>query len=129
MPDLLTFKIRSEFPEGLLEELCNLIARRIDDIVSVVLANVLKDLTACPSLENAGLAKDEIVVRWLRPQDLDGKVLSAFRVLGRDMHEGRIFGHSSSSVLSDGESGDSVAADPRNDATPDTSVKGVRDDA
>lgn len=26
-------------------------------------------------------------------------------------------------------SGDSVAADPRNDATPDTSAKGVRDDA
>lgn len=36
---------------------------------------------------------------------------------------------SSSSVLADGESGDSVAADPRNDATPDPSVKGVRDDA
>lgn len=34
----------------------------------------------------------------------------------------------SSSVVADGESGDSVAADPRNDATPDTSDKGVRDD-
>ncbi|AQS90481.1 hypothetical protein A0U94_05350 [Gluconobacter albidus] len=42
---------------------------------------------------------------------------------------GQVFTHdSSSSVLADGESGDSVAADPRNDATPDTSVKGVRDD-
>ena len=42
----------------------------------------------------------------------------------------RKFTHSSSSsVVADGESGDSVAADPRNDATPDTSVKGVRDDA
>ncbi len=35
---------------------------------------------------------------------------------------------SSSSVLADGESGDSVAADPRNDGTTDTSEKGVRDD-
>lgn len=35
----------------------------------------------------------------------------------------------SSSVVADGESGDSVVADPRNDATPDTSEKGVRDDA
>lgn len=43
---------------------------------------------------------------------------------------GQVFTHSSSSSLvADGESGDSVAADPRNDATPDTSVKGVRDDA
>lgn len=38
------------------------------------------------------------------------------------------FPSGSSSVLADGESGDSVAADPRNDATPDTSEKGVRDD-
>lgn len=41
----------------------------------------------------------------------------------------RKFAHSSSSsVVADGESGDSVAADPRNDATPDTSAKGVRGD-
>ncbi|MBS1091022.1 hypothetical protein JK208_05305 [Gluconobacter sp. Dm-74] len=46
-----------------------------------------------------------------------------------EKHVGRQFTHSSSSsVLADGESGDSVAADPRNDATPDTSEKGVRDD-
>ncbi|MBS1054794.1 hypothetical protein [Gluconobacter kondonii] len=42
---------------------------------------------------------------------------------------GHVFTHSSSSsVVADGESGDSVAADPRNDATPYTSLKGVRDD-
>ncbi|WP_408872911.1 hypothetical protein [Gluconobacter roseus] len=42
---------------------------------------------------------------------------------------GQVFTHSSSSsVVADGESGDSVAADPRNDATSDTSAKGVRDD-
>lgn len=42
---------------------------------------------------------------------------------------GHVVTHSSSSsVLADGESGDSVAADPRDDATPDTSDKGVRDD-
>ncbi|MBS1082360.1 hypothetical protein [Gluconobacter kondonii] len=41
---------------------------------------------------------------------------------------GQVFTHNSSSSA-DGESGDSVAADPRNDATPDTSEKGVRDDA
>lgn len=128
MSETLTFKIRSEFPEGLIEELGNLIARRVDDLIPVVLANVLKDLTARPNLETAGLAKDEIVVRWLRPQDLDGKVLSAFRALGRDMHEGRIFGHGSSSVVTDGDSGDSVAADPRNNGTPDTCEKGVNGD-
>ncbi|MBS1040967.1 hypothetical protein JK203_08905 [Gluconobacter cerinus] len=36
---------------------------------------------------------------------------------------------SSSSVLADGDNGDSVAADPRNNATPDTSVWGVNGDA
>lgn len=36
---------------------------------------------------------------------------------------------SSSSVLADGDSGDSVAADPRNNGTPDTSEKGVNGDA
>ena len=36
---------------------------------------------------------------------------------------------SSSSVLVDGDSGDSVAADPRNNGTPDTSEKGVNGDA
>jgi|GEM_PF-5364070 len=45
-----------------------------------------------------------------------------------EKHVGRQFTHNSSSSA-DGESGDSVAADPCNDATPDTSVKGVRDDA
>ncbi|MFT9381534.1 hypothetical protein [Gluconobacter sp. P5B12] len=35
----------------------------------------------------------------------------------------------SSSVLADGDSGDSVAADPRNNGTPDTSEKGVNGDA
>ena len=41
------------------------------------------------------------------------------------------FDHSSisSSVLADGDSGDSVAADPRNNGTPDTSEKGVNGDA
>ncbi|MFT8953762.1 MAG: hypothetical protein ABF979_16010 [Gluconobacter sp.] len=36
---------------------------------------------------------------------------------------------SSSSVLADGDSGDSVAADPRNNGTPDTFEKGVDGDA
>lgn len=43
---------------------------------------------------------------------------------------GQVFTHSSSSsVLADGDSGDSVAADPRNNGTPDTSDKGVNGDA
>lgn len=42
----------------------------------------------------------------------------------------RKFAHSiSSSILADGDSGDSVAADPRNNGTPDTSEKGVNGDA
>jgi len=42
----------------------------------------------------------------------------------------QVFTHSSSSsVLADGDSGDSVAADPRNNGTPDTSEKGVNGDA
>ncbi|GAD09183.1 hypothetical protein GFGA_1d1180 [Gluconobacter frateurii NBRC 103465] len=43
---------------------------------------------------------------------------------------GQVFTHSSSSsVVADGDSGDSVAADPRNNGTPDTSEKGVNGDA
>jgi len=46
---------------------------------------------------------------------------------GSDISQGSVganFAHSSSSsVVADGESGDSVAADPRNDATPDTPRK------
>lgn len=66
--------------------------------------------------------------------DLASRNVSNFPVgigeaTGNDLN--KVFtGHeSSSSVVADGESGDSVAADPRNDATPDTSAKGVRDDA
>lgn len=43
---------------------------------------------------------------------------------------GQVLTHSSSSsVLADGDSGDSVAADPRNNGTPDTFEKGVNGDA
>ncbi|MBS1088170.1 hypothetical protein [Gluconobacter wancherniae] len=50
-----------------------------------------------------------------------------------DISQGSVganFAHSSSSsVVADGESGDSVAADPRNDDSADTSVKGGSGDA
>ncbi|MFT8484276.1 MAG: hypothetical protein ABF689_14935 [Gluconobacter cerinus] len=128
MLEPLHVEVRSEFPKGLLEELTKLVTRRADDLVSIVLSKVIEDLTACTRLEVTGSTKDAVVIRWLWPENLDGKVLSAFRALGLDLHEGRFFGHDSSSVLADGESGDSVAADPRDDATPDTSAKGVRDD-
>lgn len=48
---------------------------------------------------------------------------------GNDLNKGFTVHNGSSSVVAGGESGDSVAADPRNDATPDTSAKGVQGDA
>lgn len=129
MCETLSIAVRSELPEGFLKQLCDLIARRIGDLAPIVFDHVLENLMSRASLEPAGGTKDTILVRWGAPQDLDREVVSAFRALGRDIHEGRIFGHGSSSVLADGDSGDSVAADPRNNGTPDTSEKGVNGDA
>lgn len=56
----------------------------------------------------------------------DGKII---RDAGDQSLAGQVFTHSSSSsVLADGDSGDSVAVDPRNNGTPDTSEKGVNSD-
>ena len=74
-------------------------------------------------------------------RDLQSKLSSALLALLKDLRLGdvktevlaswltEIETSNSSSVVADGESGDSVVADPRNDATPYTSEKGVRDDA
>ncbi|GBR56442.1 hypothetical protein [Gluconobacter sphaericus] len=95
--------------------------------------------TVCASINNIdGLTDDASDVSTLRFQASSSAPInrnSVPRSKGTgDAPDQSLSGHivthsSSSSVLADGESGDSVAADPRNDATTDTSAKGVRDDA
>ncbi|OUJ04958.1 hypothetical protein [Gluconobacter sp. DsW_058] len=85
---------------GLSESLKEGTVRDLQSKLSSALLSLLKDL-------RLGDVKTEVLASWLTEIETS----------------------SSSSVLADGDSGDSVAADPRNNGTPDTSEKGVNGDA
>lgn len=114
--------MRLRFGELLAEKASSL--RCVESRLLHVLAPELLELL---SSETLGRLQKEIslslqsLLLGLRPHDVRSEVLIQWMSQWSTS--------SSSSVLADGESGDSVAADPRNDGSADTSWKGVNGDA
>lgn len=104
------FSIDISLPEGFSQHFSDVLLRGVNDLVSLVGDNLLRDLFSCASLEPAGLTEHRVIISGAALSDFDRKAAAAFGALRRYVHEGRAVTHTnSSSVATEGESRGEVA--------------------